>query len=238
MSLDILYLAYNRLEYTRTSFELMKKNTDWSLVDRLVVYDDGSTDGTDDYLREAGERVHVSAFEFRMLKFRAPAATMNDYLSTSEAEMFVKIDNDIALPPDWLPSMYRVMRQNEDIELLGMEAARTGTVRDAQSATGPGHYGWIDGSHIGGVGIMRTESFHRRPAIMARGRFGFTEWQHRHDPVRGWIVPDLRVVQLDLIPEEPWASLAHEYIARKWQRIWPKYDPLQPWWWEWLPEST
>ena len=59
---------------------------------------------------------------------------------------------------------------------------------------------------------MRVESFLRRPPIGARGRFGFTEWQHKHEPVRGWITPGLAVAQLDLIPEEPWASLAAEYV--------------------------
>lgn len=235
MSLEILYLAWNRRRMTETSFRLLHANTDWTLVDRLIVYDDGSEDGTAEWLAQAGRQIHVPAFEFRPITFRSPAATMNDYLATTDADLFVKIDNDIAVPPDWLPAMLGVMARNPWLELLGMEAARGGPFYDPEFPLDG--YGYEAGSHIGGVGLMRVDAFHKRPPLMARGRFGFTEWQHRHEPERGWITPDLPVVQLDLIPEEPWASLAQAYVAKGWARSWPAYDPLRPYWWDWISEQ-
>jgi glycosyltransferase involved in cell wall biosynthesis len=230
MRLEIVYLAWNRLEFTRASFKLLVENTDWELVDRLIVYDDTSTDGTAEYLAEAGKYIPVPAFEFRQVNFNSPPMTMNDYLALSEADLFAKIDNDIAVPPRWLPSMLQVMTENPTLELLGAEAARNGVPPE----TLPRRYGWEPARWIGGVGLMRTRAFHTRPAISGRGRFGFTEWQRRHQPKTGWINPDLRVVQLDRLPFQPWIKLSDYYIARGWQREWPKYDDLRTWWWDWM----
>ena len=56
--LDIVYLAWNRLEFTRKTFETLVANTDWSKVARIIVYDDGSVDGTGDYLLHALEQMN------------------------------------------------------------------------------------------------------------------------------------------------------------------------------------
>lgn len=43
---DLFYPAWNRLEFTRETFGALLANTEWPLVRELVVYDDGSSDGT------------------------------------------------------------------------------------------------------------------------------------------------------------------------------------------------
>lgn len=227
MTVEILYLAWNRLAFTEASFRLLRENTDWSLVDRLVIYDDGSTDGTADWLEENARDGTCEYVEIRRVGFRAPAATMNDYLATTDADWFAKIDSDIAVPPLWLESMLSVAERHPDLELLGMDGGRHGVADPWQP---PEACGYEPASHIGGVGLMRVASFHSRPPIKARGRFGFTEWQDTHDPVRGWITPGLAAAQLDLIPDDPWAALAAEYVAKGWARKWSPYCPSHPWW--------
>lgn len=236
MNLDILYVAFNRLEYTKVSFGLMLQNTDWSLVDRLVVYDDGSEDGTQEWLIEQCAQLPI-AEKFDTNRFM-PVEIMNHYIMRQDSDWFVKVDNDIALPPNWLQDMIGVVERIPSIELLGMQA---GTVGIPDSAGGPGStwegpHGFEEASHIGGVGLMRTEAFTSRPKIFAHGRFGFTEWQSRYDLVRGWICPDLLVPQLDRVPIEPYTSLSAEYIAQGWQRPWPVMDAR--WsapYYDWLP---
>jgi glycosyltransferase involved in cell wall biosynthesis len=234
VTVEILYCAWNRLALTEVSFDLLRRNTDWSLVDRLVIYDDGSEDGTFEYLDGEHSTAGPDYVELRRSRFRSPPTTMNDYLATTEADVFAKIDSDIAVPPGWLPAMLGVMERNPWLELLGMEAARTGPWVDGEIP--PDAYRYEAATHIGGVGLMRPRAFHSRPPLMSRGRFGFTEWQHQHDPDRGWITPDLPVVQLDLIPEEPWVSLAEYYVAKGWARRWDPYDSLRPEWWRWLDD--
>lgn len=242
MTVEILYLAWNRLDFTRASFTLLLAHTDWTLVDRLVVYDDGSTDGTREWLRAAIEDADGPALvEFRKTKLRSPVAIMCDYLEKTDADVFAKIDSDIALPPgpagqrSWLPAALEVIERSPDLDLLGLAAGWTGNGADGYAVG----RGWQRSSHIGGVGLMRTDVFRRYPDLWANGRYGLTEWQHRHPGIgRGWITPDLPVVQLDLIPEEPWRSLAEMYVARKWARPWPPYAAESAGWWAWLDAAV
>ena len=88
---------------------------------KLVVYDDGSEDGTLEFLREAVDDAPVTA-ELRLSDLRSPPAIMNHYLATTEAGMFAKIDNDIALPGGWLNTMRNVLKNHPAVEVLGMEA--------------------------------------------------------------------------------------------------------------------
>lgn len=240
MKLDILFCAWNRLEFTTSVWSWMIAHTNWDHVDRLVVYDDGSEDGTQEFLlqhegvlRRRGRSIPI---EVRLSNFGSPPAIMNHYLATSQADAFVKIDNDIALPGGWLEKMLDVFERHPELDLLGMEAGmvalqgRDGLVYeryDAEPCT-----------NIGGVGLMRVSAFRSRPPIPFRGRFGFTEWQHRYDVPRAWIVPDIHCPQLDRLPFEPWMDLSEEYIEKGWSRPWGKYDEkwMEPYW-SWMEES-
>lgn len=241
MSVDVLYLSWNRLGFTEVSFRLLIENTNWDLVDRLVIYDDESDDGTYEFLDEMlRPQTTIEKTELVRLKLGSPVRVMNRYLERTEADWFAKIDNDIAVPPGWLEELLGVVERNPEIELLGMEAGRTGYPGSAggEGSTWEGPRGFVDGSHIGGVGLMRVEAFKTRPAISARGRFGFTQWQDHYRLVRGWICPDLMVPQLDRVPIEPYASLSAEYDALGWQRPWPVMDArwCAPYY-DWLPAS-
>jgi glycosyltransferase involved in cell wall biosynthesis len=239
MQVEILYCAWNRLEFTRASFELLSRNTDWSKVTRLVVYDDGSEDGTLEFLTEAGIDLPVPAYEVRHGGWHSTGTTMNDFVALTEAERFVKIDNDIAMPPGWLNILLDVAARNPDTELLGMEAGWTGPYRSRQPSR---HYTVIPAEHIGGIGLMQTQAFIRRRPIPAslgkNGRAGFTIWQHRCGPTAGWIAPDLAVVQLDRIPEEPWETLSARYVEEGWARAWEPYRDDMRLWWKWLPRDV
>jgi glycosyltransferase involved in cell wall biosynthesis len=238
MKVEILFTAWNRRAFTEVSFELLKRNTDWSKVSRLVVYDDGSTDGTRRYLAKAGKDIEVPAFELRDGGWHSTGATMNDFVALTEAEAFVKVDNDIAMPPGWLERVTAAWYRNQEYELVGMEAAWNGAYQGKQP---PNRYAIVPARHIGGVGLMRTDAFtHRRAVPLSlgkNGRAGFTIWQHRHHPRAGWLNPDVPNVQLDKIPDEPWATLSRQYVEEGWARSWDPYLPDMKGWWEWLPDD-
>jgi glycosyltransferase involved in cell wall biosynthesis len=232
LGIELLLLTWNRLEYTKVALRCLKDNTNWDLVSRLVIYDDGSEDGTVDWVREYANTFPVPAFDLREIHFGAPAATMNDFLATCEAPLFAKIDNDIAVPPGWLDVMNDVMMRYGDLELLGMEYGQTlpGPPADGEE------YKAMPCRHIGGVGLMRTAGFFSRPPIGSRGRSGFTEWQHRYQPRRAWVTPDLPVVHLDRLRHRRWKRLAEEYIEKGWSRDWGSYDYAVKHW-DWLEEA-
>lgn len=231
MSLDILYVAWNRLEFTKFSFQMMLENTDWSRVAKLVVYDDNSQDGTAEFLSDAIKDSPVP-YEFWQGEYHSPPAVMNLYISRSDADWFAKIDNDIVVPPGWLEAMQEVIAGDPAVELLGMEAGRGLPVTPEWD----GIYRFEPGSHMGGVGLLRVDAFTRRTKMIeTTGRYGFTEWQHEYSPVRGWINPDLPVVSLDRVPLEPWRWLADRYVEKEWARPWGKYHERADYW-EWWPK--
>ncbi len=242
MQVEILFLAFNRLEFTTRSWSWLIAHTNWESVSKVVVYDDGSIDGTDFWLSEriveANRAGELPPIEMHHTKLKSPVAIMQDYLGRTDAELFAKIDNDVGVPPGWLDNMLGVMRLYPEVELLGMEAGMT-EVAGRDGAPWDGIYGYEPASNIGGVGVMRTAAFEGR-YMKPNGRYGFTEFQHHHNPVRGWIKPDLPVVLMDRLPMEPFASCSREYVFHGWQRDWAKWGPesMMSWAYEWIGEAA
>ena len=56
---DLVYLAHNRLEFVRETFEALWRNTNWTLVRELTIVDRGSVDGTDAWLEAEAARMPV-----------------------------------------------------------------------------------------------------------------------------------------------------------------------------------
>lgn len=232
-SVDILYLAKGRLEFTKQTFKMLLANTNWDLVDKLVVYDDGSRVKDAKWLKMAAGDSGVK-HESRSTSLRSPVAVMNHYLDRREGDMFAKIDNDIIVPPGWLEAMLQVMEDEPELVLLGMESGMSGRPKeDWDGRYGVNH----DCSHIGGVGLMRGNAFRKSERPVPNGRFGFTEFQHRFYPPRAWIKPDLKMCALDQLPFDPWMSLAEKYIDEGESRRWPKYpaDMFNYYWSWWNP---
>lgn len=232
---DLLYLAYNRREFTEFSFQTLLDNTNWDLIDHLHVYDDGSEDGTAEYLAEAIEQCPVKS-TLHPTAFRSPVRTMNHYVATSRAGKFFKVDNDICVPPGWVDSMLGVMDSSLELELLGTEPGFAELLPEEQEWDGI--YRYTRARHIGGVGCFRTRSFTTRRKMEPNGRFGLTEWQWEYRVTCGWIQPDLRVFSLDHLPFEPWVSLAAAYVEAGWARAWSKYFKSNTHLWDWaFPEQ-
>ena len=226
--IDLLYLAHNRLEFTKASLSALIANTNWRMADRLIIYDDASEDGTREYL------MYVTTPRQAVLRrgtYGSPVSVMNDYLcglSPHDTVMFAKIDSDTVVPPGWLDECLRVMAVHPELHFLGIES-----FNPVQSGRAKRSY--TEARYIGGIGLMRAETFVTLPR--PNGRFGFTAWQEREASLKkGWIAHSLPVFLLDRLPREPWAGLSKEYVKRGWQREWPPYEesdkPLWSWWCE------
>lgn len=231
--IDLVYLASNRLEFTKASLPALLANTNWADVGRLIIYDDDSTDGTREYLQRKAISVRWEA-EFRPGTYGSPVAVMNHYLQSIPPERdvtFAKVDNDVMLPPNWLGDCLKIMREHPHVDLLGIEPMHTVAANCADRTA-------VDADHIGGIGLMRNRCFMTLPR--PNGRFGFTAWQHKSGWVRAaWINPALPVFLLDRLPHPEWAALSEEYVAKGWQRPWGKYEEHQSAMWDWWqPEAV
>lgn len=233
MSLDVLYLTHNRREFTELTFELLVQNTNWSLVDKLVVYDDDSTDGALEAVVSRTGRVPVPTTLINH-DWGSPVAVMNHYAAHADSEFFAKIDNDLALPPHWLDAFMGVMNTYPGLVLLGSESPFMGP----PSPDWNGTYTYTPWRHIGGNGVMRTEFFRETGPMDVDGYHGFTGHQWRWKPIRGWLTPDIMLCLLDRCPAEPWVSLSEEYVERGWQRRWGKIGVEYSCYWDWFTNTA
>lgn len=221
---DIMFLAWNRKAFTIESFQTMLANTEWERVGRLYVYDDGSSDGTREWLELQTAPVPI---ELQLTRFGSPVSAFADFVSRATAPAIVKVDNDVILPPGWLSESLGVLARNPQLSILGIEAMFD------PSEPVVGQRGFTPASQIGGIGLFRRNIFHGElpSALGPNGErdysgtkyWGFGAWQSHHpEAKRGWIRPSLPVCLLNLLPFEPWLSLSREYVAKGWQRPWPK----------------
>lgn len=237
--IDILFVSKNRLTYVKHSFEALLAHTDWELVNRLYICDDGSTDGTAEYLREWLPRLDERGISRRFIStFGGPVAAMNLYLDEAQdgelADRFVKIDSDFIVCPGWLEEVLRQMTLHPEFDVFGLQP------RHGPAVTPPcAHRNVEEARFIGGIGAIRHRVFdlcRPRPSGF-NGYQGWTQFQTAHDFKKAWITPDLPAFCLDLLPFEPWITLANEYIASGVMRQWPKYDGMGGSYWDWWTES-
>lgn len=235
--MDILFCSWNRLAFTQASFGALLEHTNWEHVERLVVHDDGSEDGTADWLAQEIQKVPADvATIFNRQRHGGPVAAMNWYLDTiwPGFNAMIKIDNDFIVCPGWLDDIRNIAARNLDVDVIGFAPQLGPSVptpfdRDLEPAR-----------FIGGIGLIRHRIFEAcRP--VATGRFGWGAFQERHGAMSiAWVKPDLPMFELDRLPMDPWASLSASYVRSGWQRDWGPYDRNAHGYWDWFvtPESV
>ena len=232
--LDVVYCAWNRLEFTRFTFERLLENTNWELVRELVVYDDASSDGTTEYLLETVRRAPVTSTFRNGVHRGSSVAALHDYLQRGAADLFAFVENDLAVPPAWLDVMTQVMSDYPELHLLGTEPYW----HNRPPPDWDGHYSYRDYGHMGGNGLMRRRAFRRGPDFPTLNLTGFEIWQYLAKPKVGWIWPDLPVCLLDRHPLEPWRSLSLAYEEKGWQRPWELLPKKATFYWNWFPATA
>lgn len=244
MKVDILYCAHNRRAFTEDSLAMLERNTNWSLVQTLWLYDDASTDGTRDVICDFLHRVPVDRHGLAAGTYGGPVTVMNDYLHSCEVPAFAKIDNDVMVPSGWLDACVSVMEGAPELDLLGIEPPMSRTpapwamgqpVARPEFDVASQRNGYARCESIGGIGLMRARAFHGRRKMQPFKTYGgFTNWQtENRDLIKGWITPPLNVFLLDRLPMEPYLSLSKHYMAQGWQRPWTNYSFADSALWDW-----
>jgi GT2 family glycosyltransferase len=125
---SIMFVTYNRLNFTKRMLDSFFKNT--TSPYHLIIVDNGSTDGTQEYFSDvrnmARNTPHCQGLELQLNKknmgiaagrnqgLRLAAQFGDEYLST--------LDNDIELPPHWLKECIDIIQVNPKFAIgLNME---------------------------------------------------------------------------------------------------------------------
>jgi len=101
----VLFITYNRLGYTKQSLPALIENTPGA---RIIVIDNGSTDGTVEYLKNVqGIELHLNDKNFGL------AGAMNQFFELTACDPVVaKVDNDTMVPQGWLEKMLTAMEES------------------------------------------------------------------------------------------------------------------------------
>lgn len=118
---EILYLTWNRLEYTKKTLPLVFENTKFPF--RLSIWDNGSTDGTVEYLKEWEGHPQIKQIVYKDQNYGLSPVT-NEFWQRLDAntEIVGKIDNDTILYEDWLEKVmpYMLVNADNDRHLIGV----------------------------------------------------------------------------------------------------------------------
>jgi glycosyltransferase involved in cell wall biosynthesis len=219
--MDIVYLTHNRLEYTQKTFPAMLACVREG-KDRLWVVDDGSTDGTWEYVKQT-----INEFPFkhqcrpRRGKFGNPNGALNLMLKESAekdsllevglplSSLIAKVDNDYLLKD---PNIFAFC---EEV-----------FVKSNGSAPPLGIFGFVANAHgdagkvarwVGGNYVARRAVFHK-PVPVGGQFFGWTNYQIQLADkweIR-WSDKHL-AISIDDLPEN--LPLRHLYAAKGWSRL-------------------
>jgi GT2 family glycosyltransferase len=114
---SIVIVTYGNVEMTRRCLEAVYGRTDWPNFEVIVV-DNGSTDGTPEFLR--GARASYPRLSVILNGFNAGfAAANNRALEKAEGQYLVMLNNDPEVSRGWLEALLRHLKQNPEIGLIG-----------------------------------------------------------------------------------------------------------------------
>jgi GT2 family glycosyltransferase len=116
MTIDLAFITYNRLDYTKLALQSVL--ADCSEAFSLTIWDNASTDGTRDYLKN---QVHDPRVKRVILSEEnvGQTAAVNRVWADSSADLLGKLDNDCILTPGWTRLLAEAHR---DIPELGVVA--------------------------------------------------------------------------------------------------------------------
>ena len=116
MTIDLVFITYNRLEYTKLALAsvLAEPTEEFS----LTIWDNASTDGTVEYLKNEVNDPRIVDMIFSKANVGQVTA-VNEVWGRSQADLLGKLDNDCLVTPGWTRTLTEA---HKDIADLGVVA--------------------------------------------------------------------------------------------------------------------
>ncbi|UCG57797.1 MAG: glycosyltransferase [Phycisphaerales bacterium] len=116
MTVDLIFISYNRLEYTKLA--LASVLADPTEQFNLTIWDNASADGTVEYLKKEVDDPRIADIVCSRENVGQITAT-NEVWGRSKADLVGKLDNDCLVTPGWTRTLAAAHR---DIDNLGVVA--------------------------------------------------------------------------------------------------------------------
>lgn len=122
MKISIMMVCYNRLELTKKTIENLISTT-FGIDYNLIIIDNGSTDGTVEYLEcLTGGNWNLLDIKFNKTNLGIGIAR-NQGLCLAEKynpDYYCTIDNDVCFPNNWLAEAVDILERNRDFGSIGV----------------------------------------------------------------------------------------------------------------------
>jgi GT2 family glycosyltransferase len=112
--------TYNRLDLTKKTIENISNKTKCDY--NLIIVDNGSTDGTVDYIKTITSHLILNEENLGIGRARNQALAYADKLNT---DWYATIDNDIDVPDNWLTDCINILKNNGDYGAIGVNMEST-----------------------------------------------------------------------------------------------------------------
>jgi GT2 family glycosyltransferase len=146
----IVIPVFNRIKFTRDCLDSLNKQTNKQF--KVVVVDDGSTDGTAQMLKEEYPEVIVLNGDGNL--FWTASVNMGIEWALNEgAEYIMTMNNDVIAPKDYIQNMYKWMKQKPDAVMGSLEI----DARSKKIIFGGERINWITGSYTSLLDIIPEE---------------------------------------------------------------------------------
>ena len=128
-SITVFMPVYNALPYLKDAVESIRRQTlaDW----RFLIVDDGSTDGSVEYLRGLTDP-RITLIE---QPHQGPAAASNRALALCETEFFARMDADDLSDPRRLEEQLAFLVEHPEVGLLGTQILPLGSRRTGRPSS-------------------------------------------------------------------------------------------------------
>lgn len=128
--IDVIVCSYNNKESLIACLESVKNNHYPNI--KIIIVDDGSIDGTEEYLKEKNPEMLYLKNDVN----KGPAYCRNLALTYCQGKYVVTLDDDVVLTPQWLRAMVGVLECNPDIGICASKLIFLGDSNKLNSAGG------------------------------------------------------------------------------------------------------
>ena len=121
---NICITTFNRLNYTKQCIDSILETTTDSIPFMITVIDNGSADGTPDYLKEIRKEEKIDTLILLKENIGIAKAQNIGWKMFEDVEYYIKLDNDILIhKAEWLSEMITILENTGKIGALGYQCA-------------------------------------------------------------------------------------------------------------------
>jgi len=115
--IDIIVTTYNRVDLLRLSMESFIQNTDMNLVAKIIITDDGSSDGTGEYLETL--QAQIKGIEIvRDGQRKGIIPRFNEAFCRTQSLYICEFQDDVSFEKSWLTILFEHLQKHRKVDFV------------------------------------------------------------------------------------------------------------------------